>query len=280
MKKLTTIKSIAIILIMMFSISNFAQKLEKIKGSKIVTLTEISLDSITSIELYKDIDLILKQSDSDKLTIYADDNLHDVVDVDLNNGKLSLSLNKRISSKKKFELTLFVKKLSEIILDDDSTLTNSDFYEAKNLNITLNNKSVLKCLLDADSIILEGNDSSKSESSFKTQTVNITLQDRAKVKGNLTSEITKINLNNRASLSLSGKSEETYIDAKDSADVKVLNMPSKITEIIAEDKTSVYTKTNQDLTIIAKGSAKVYIYGKPEIDLIEFKDKASLFKKE
>ncbi len=269
-----------ITLLLLITSITYAQKLEKIKGSKMVTLTEVTLDSIVSIELYKDIDLVLKQGDTDRLTIYADDNLHDVVDIDLNGGKLSLSLLKRISSKKKFELTLYANNLSLIILNDDSTLTNTDFYKAESLNIVMNNKSELECLFDADLIVYEGNDSSDSDSTFKTQTINYTLQDRADVKGVSNAEITKINLDGKTSITLSGKSKETYITATGSSDIKIEDMLSEITEIDAEDKSTVYTNTSENLSILAKDGSKINIYGKAEIDLVEFKGKAVLNKKE
>jgi len=244
-----------------------------------VTLTEIALDSVTSIELYKNIDLVLKNGETDKLTIYADDNLHDVVDVDLNGGKLSLSLLKRITRKKKFELTLYVRNLSLIILDDDSTIINNDFYKTENLNIVLNNNSEFECFIEAESIVLESNDSSDANFTFKAENIEYTLQDRSDAKGTSNAEVTKITLDGRTSIDLNGKSDETIIDIKDSSRAKLTNLLSKLTEIVAKDKTSIYTNTTEDLTIKVKGSSKIYIYGKAEIDLIEFKNKAILYKK-
>lgn len=278
MKKKYTLNFI--IALLMLSNTIYAQKLERIKGSKEVTLTEISLDTVTSIELYKNIDLILKKGDSDKLNIYADDNLHDIVDIDLNGGKLSLSLMKRIRSKKKFELTLYVNNLSLIILNDNSTLSNTDSYKTESLNIVLNNNSELECYFNASSIVFEGNDSSDSNSTFKAETINFTLRDRADVRGVSTAKVTKINLDGRTSINIRGKSDETYLESKDASDIKLVNFLSKITEISAEDRALVYTNTSEDLTIIAKGSSKIYFYGKADIDLIEFKNKAVLTKKE
>ncbi|HIE46046.1 MAG TPA: hypothetical protein EYP87_07790 [Flavobacteriaceae bacterium] len=279
MKIITTTQQIIIVLIFMLTSFTQAQKLQKIKGSKVVTLTEIALDSVTSIELYKNIDLVLKNGETDKLTIYADDNLHDVVDVDLNGGKLSLSLLKRITRKKKFELTLYVRNLSLIILDDDSTIINNDFYKTENLNIVLNNNSEFECFIEAESIVLESNDSSDANFTFKAENIEYTLQDRSDAKGTSNAEVTKITLDGRTSIDLNGKSDETIIDIKDSSRAKLTNLLSKLTEIVAKDKTSIYTNTTEDLTIKVKGSSKIYIYGKAEIDLIEFKNKAILYKK-
>ncbi len=280
MKKPLSSKAIFIVLFLMLVSVSYAQKLQKIKGSKIVNLTEISLDSVNSIELYKGINLILKKGEEPKFTIFADDNLHHVVDLDLNDGKLSLSLLKRITSKKKFELTLYLKDLNSIILNDDSTLTNLDFFDVDELNIELNNKAELTCLFNGEMIVFEANDSSKSESNLKAKTINYNLQDRVRIKGISNADITKIIAGGKSSITISGKSEETFITATQSSILKLNNLINKITEVMVEDKSNIFINTTEDLTISAKGDAKVYIYGNSEIDLIDFKDKATLIKKE
>ena len=275
------LQAIIVLALLTLTSVTYAQKLEKIKGSKLVTLSEIELDSVSSIELYKGINLILKKSDKNQLNIYADDNLHDVVDIDLNEGKLSLSILRRITSKKEFELTLYVKNLNEIILDDNSTLTGNEFFNVTNLNIILNNKSKMECLFDAsETIIFQGNDTSKSVSNLRAQTINYTLQDRSRVDGMSNSGITKINSEGKSNISVSGKSEEVFIISTQSADVKLTNLICNIIEIVAEDKSSVYIKAKEDITISMKDDSKIYIYGKADIDLIDFNDKATLYKKE
>ncbi len=269
-----------IVLILIFTNSIYAQKLETIKGSKMVTLSEIELDSVSSIELFKGVNLILKKGDTYKLNIYADDNLHDVLDIDLNKGKLSLSLMKRIIRKKEFELTLFTPNLNEIILDDNSSLTNNDFFDVSNLNVILNNKAELNCFFNGDIIIFEGNDTSKSKSTFKAESIVYNLKDRSQVINVSNSSITKMNIAGRSHIELSGKSNETFIESFQTSNLKLTNLISEITEIIAEDKTTIYTNTKNDLTISAKDDCKIYIYGKAEIDLIDFKDEATLYKKE
>lgn len=270
--------SMAFFILVTFS---YAQKLEKIKGSKIVSLSEVVLDSITSIELYKDIDLVLKKGESDKLAIFADDNLHDVIDVDINNGKLSLSLLKRISSKKKFELTLYATNLEEIILDDNSTLSTTESYNAKNLHIILNNKSVLQGRFNADTIYYEGFDTSKvTESNFKATKINYKLKDRAKVKGMSFAEKTIFFIEGKNTITLSGKSATTLIETSQSANIKLGNLISTITELKAENSATVYVNTKENLTINASDDVKIYIYGKAEVDLVEFKNNATLYKKQ
>lgn len=274
----TKLQITLIFLLLIHSI--YAQKLEKIKGSKIVTLSEVILDSITSIELSKNINLTFTKGETDKLIISADDNLHEVLDVAVNAGKLSLSLLKKIYSKKAFHLTLYVSNLTEIVLDDNSTLTNSTPYKTDSLHITLNNKSKLNSFIDADIIIYQGNDSSKSTSDFKAKNINYILQDKATAIHTSNTDITKINVEGKSKITLSGKSTTTYITASQSTSVRAINLISTNTEVIAEDKTTVHINTTKNLSISAKDNSKTYIYGKAAIDLMEFKGKATLYKKQ
>lgn len=274
------LKKIAILILLIVSLQAYSQKLEKIKGSKNVILSEVLLDSINSIELYKDIKLTLKSGDENKLIIYADDNLHEVVNIDINEGKLSLSLLYRIRSKKEFELTLQLSNLEEIILNGNSELTNLNYFKSDVLHIILNDKSDANLLFDADSIVFEGNDSSKADVSFKAKSMNYKMLGKSKIKGISNTELVKFTSQDRAIITLMGKSDSMFIKASESSKVKLISFISNLAEVDAEGKSEVYINVKEDIVISAIDDSKVYIYGNAEIDLKEFKDKASLFKKE
>lgn len=273
-------KQIITLILIAFTTVTFAQKLEKVKGNKIVVSTEIALDTIKSLELYKNIDLVLKRGESNKLTIYADENLHDVVDADIYEGKLSISLLYRIIKKKKFELTLELTNLEELILNDNSEINVINYFKANELRITLNDKSDANLLFDANSIVFEGNGSSKAEISFKSETINCTLNDKAKLKGISNTNLIKFNIQDRASVTLMGKSDSMFITASESTKLKLSNLMVKNTKITVEDRAAVHVTTTEELAISAKDDCKIYAYGKAKIDLDEFEDRVTLFKKD
>ncbi len=273
-------KQIMSFVFVVFTTVSFAQKLEKIKGNKNVISSEIALDTIKSLELYKDIDLILKRGNSNKLTIYADENLHDVVDADIYEGKLSIALLYKITRKKKFELTLELTNLEELILNDNSKVNIINYFKSKDLHIVLNDKSNANLLFDAEMIVYEGNGSSKAEVSFKSDSVNYTLANKAKVKGITNTDMLKLTVEDRSNVTLMGKSNSMYITASETTRLKLSDLTVKTTEITVEDRATIYENTANELTISAKDDSKIYAYGKAKITLKEFEDRVTLFKKE
>ncbi len=273
-------KKIITFLLIIFTTILFAQKLEKIKGNKNVVLAEVTLDTITSLELYKNIDLVLVSGKENKLEIYADDNLHEIIDVDMHEGKLSLSLLYRISTKKKFELTLHLTNLEEIVLNGNSKLTNKDYFNSDNIHIVLNDKSDAELLIDATSIEFEGNDKSDAKVSFKADNVTYILNESASLKGDVKADDQKINMEDRAVITLNGKCQNLTVEANGNAKVKLTNLIASDANIKAEDRADVYANTTKNLTIEAIDASKLYIYGNATINLKEFKGKAVLNKKE
>ena len=127
-------KKILLITISLFCLMASAQK-AKIRGDKNVVTDDRSFGYFTKLEVNNKIKLTLKQSKSTKLVIEADENLHDVIDSDFENGALVLSLNKRISSSKRFKLTLFVDDLDFIELNDDSELIGGEEFNFFDLEV-------------------------------------------------------------------------------------------------------------------------------------------------
>nr|MBP7470548.1 DUF2807 domain-containing protein [Flavobacterium sp.] len=77
-------KNYATLLILVF-VSNFAlaQKSEKIKGSKTVTIEQKEIGSFNSLEVSDNIEVYLDRGEKCELKIEADDNLHDIIKIDL-----------------------------------------------------------------------------------------------------------------------------------------------------------------------------------------------------
>lgn len=57
-----------------------AQKKEKIKGSKFITVSQHDVDDFDTIEILDDLEIYLIASDKPQVEIEADDNLHDIVE--------------------------------------------------------------------------------------------------------------------------------------------------------------------------------------------------------
>lgn len=73
-------KKITFLLLIILSTSIVqGQKKEKIKGSKIVTLSIKKLENFQNIDIEDNLEIYLVKADSASLEIEADDNLHDII---------------------------------------------------------------------------------------------------------------------------------------------------------------------------------------------------------
>ena len=128
------------------------------------------------------IKVTLKQNSSVRLDIEADENLHDVIESELQNGVLILSLNKRITSSKRFNLTLYVDDLDYIELNDDSEVKGVDKFNFFDLSVVLNDKSDIKIDIDSQIFSAVSNEKSKGNFTVKADSISIDLKESSKIK--------------------------------------------------------------------------------------------------
>ena len=95
MKKIT-------VLFLLLSIVSVAQKKEKVKGSKKVSLEVREVGEFEAIEISDDLQVFLVKGDKCSIEIEADDNIHDALGVILSGKTLQLNMAKNLGSYKKF----------------------------------------------------------------------------------------------------------------------------------------------------------------------------------
>ena len=257
---------------------SYSQKLDKIKGSKSVKQSERVFDTITGIELHKNIKLNLIQSQKNKLVIQADDNLHDVVETKVVDGVLDIDLTNRITSKKKFELNLYLTSIRQITLQDNATIYSSDFFVTEETTLNLNDNTEAILLFDSKKFNLNANDKSKANLVLKCKDVLFNLEEYAQVEAQAAILNLTINASQKASVTLKGETKHFIVKTDNSVKILSSNLKVKKVNLEADSNSLVYLNVEDTLKIDASGKTKIHIYGKPKIDLNTFKDRAILFK--
>ncbi len=257
---------------------SYSQKLDKIKGSKSVIQSERVFDTITGIELHKNIKINLIQSQKNKLVIQADDNLHDVVETTFVNGVLDIDLTNQITSKKKFELNLYLTSIQQITLQDNATIYSSDFFVTEETTVNLNDNTEAILLFDTKKFNLNANDKSKANLVLKCKDVLFNLEEYAQVEAQAAILNLTINASQKASVTLKGETKHFIVKTDNSTKILSSNLKVKKANLEADKDSLVYLNIEDSLKIDASGKSKIHIYGKPKIDLNIFKDRAILFK--
>lgn len=256
----------------------YAQKKDRVRGNKEVVESQRVFDSIVSIETHQDIVLHVLQGPENKLLIEADENLHKIILTTLTNGNLDIDLSNKITSKKKLELTLMLKELQKITLNDDSVVKISDFLTTENLTINLNDNSEIIALFDAKNFTLNAQDNSSGDLVLKSEHGTLNLEDHAKIK--IEADVSNFEIfgSQKSTITLKGKTKNIELSLENHAETKASNLTVKDATIKAEDHTEVFVNVSDQLNIKAAGNSKIHIFGKPKIKIKQFEDRAILYK--
>jgi len=273
-------RKLLLITTILFCLVATAQKKTKIKGDKNVVSDERTFGYFTKLEVNDKIKLTLKQSKSTKLIIEADKNLHDVIESDFENGALVLSLNKRITSSKRFNLTLYIDDIDFIELNDDSKLIGSEKFKFFDLEVVLNDKSDIKIDLETQSISVESNERSRGEFVIEADSVSVLTKESSRVKNTINSEKLVVNYTGNSAGEFIGKTNNLILEANDNATYKGVGLVAQKAAINASNNSSTFINAKYDLEITAKNKAKIYVFNSPKIEIKAFEDTATIFKRE
>ena len=275
MKKYT-----ALLLLLLVSTLAVAQKNEKIKGSKIVTIAQKEIGDFDSIEVNDNIEVYLDRGEKQELKIEADDNLHDIIVFDVNSKTLRINTSKTATNYKKLIVRVtytnelqkitarnnsIVNAIQEIQLDD---IAFESFDNAKlNLNVNSNNFS------------LKSDDKSKTELNLKSKNSLIELSKNATLKALITALDLKCDLYQKSKAILEGDVTNAKIRLDNNALFTANNLVINNAELLAESYSNSSINVSTAISIDASGNSEIQLYGNQKIEIKRLADNAVLSKK-
>lgn len=275
MKKITFL-----LLLTLASTIIFAQKKEKVKGSKIVTTERKKIGSFDQIEAEDNLEIFLVKGDKSALEVETDDNLHSAVDYKLYGTVLRLNTNKEISSFKKLEVRITYTDSLKLISSKHETKINAPSGLALS-NITVKTSDYSKAYLNVDSpnFSLIANDKSKVELNLKSDDASIEMSKNSELKALVTANKLKVDLYQKADATIEGTTNDMKLRLDNNASYNGQKLTSKSLNLTTESYTKCAVNTNGNLSITASGKSEVDIYGDPKIEIKKFGDDAILRKK-
>ncbi|MBF2708626.1 GIN domain-containing protein [Flavobacterium soyangense] len=269
-----------VLLVLFFSTSALAQKNEKIKGSKIVTIEQKKIGVFDSLEVSDNIEIYLDKGEKSELKIEADDNLHDIINIDLSSNTLRINTSKKAINYKKLivrvtytnELKMVTSKNEAIINAIQEIELNKITFKAfgdSKLNLNVNSK---------DFTLLTDNDS-KTELNLKSEKATIELSKNSTLKALIASAELNCDLYQKSKAKLEGDVTNALIRLDNNAEFTGNNLIIKTAELIAEGYSNCSINANTNLSIEASGNSDIKIYGEQKVEIKRFMDNATLSKK-
>ena len=273
-------KKLFSILLLLFVTCTFAQRKEKVKGSKIVTMEQKQVEKFTSIEVEDNLEVFLVKGNECGLEVEADDNLIEFVEFKVSGNNLRISTTREMKSFKKLSVRVTYP---------------SDF----NLVIAKNETNVIALSdIDLDNITFKSYDYSKLFLNAKVRQFTLMANDKSKIELNLRAEKATIDVSKSAAVKALIVSKDLGIDMYQKGDAKiegdVLNFKlrtdnntnfdgSVLTVTNAQLFTEGYSNTKinvkTEVVIDAAGKSEIQLFGDAKIEMKRFTDSATLTKK-
>lgn len=260
----------------------FAQKKEKIKGSKNVTVVQKELEPFETLEVEDNIELYLVKGTTQSLEIEADDNLHEILKSDISGTALRIYTSKDVSSSKKLTARLtYTGSLKTITAKNEVLLyaineLELDTVSVKNLD---SSKSFLNVKSANFSLIM--NDKTKAEINVKSGKTTIELSKNATLKALIASPEVKIDMYQKTLAIIEGDAVAAVIRVDNNAELTAKKFTVKNLDLTAESYTKCAVMATETLTLSASGKTEVSLYGAPaNFTMKKFANSAVIFKKE
>ncbi len=274
-------KKIVLISFLLLSAVSFAQKKEKVKGSKIVKSEQKQIESFESLEVEDNLEVFLVKGSECGLEIEADDNLIEFVEYKLAGNNLRISTTRDISSYKKLSVRVtYTDKFNMVIAKDETNVTALSDVVLDNVTFKTYDYSKLFLNANTKNFTLMANDKSKVELNLKSIKTAIDLSKSAYVKALISSSEMKFDLYQKSSAEVEGDVIELKLRLDNNTDF----VGSKLTAKNALLETGGYSKSSINIsniaTIDASGNSEIQLYGEPiKIEMKRFVDSAELRKR-
>ena len=271
-------REFAVLFIILLTVSVSAQV--KIKGSRVVTLTKKEIADFDNLEVGNNLEIFLIKGNTCGVEIEADDNLHDLIDINLHAGTLQLSALKEVTGAKKFSVRVTytdgfkmvtAKGQSNITALSDITLDNFTFKSYDAAKIFANVKSKV--------FILSANDKSKTQLNVTSEQTTIDLSKNAQLKALISTTEMQFDMYQKSTAVIEGDVIDLKLRLDNNSSFTGKGLTSKNAQLVMEGYTNCSILVNNTITIDASGKSEIDLYGEQKIDLRKFADNAVLRKK-
>lgn len=273
-------KDTLIILLLLVSTLAIAQKKEKIKGSKIVTIEQREIGNFEAIEISDNLEVYLDKGEKCNLKIEADDNLHDIVRVDLTANTLRIYSSKTAANYKKLVVRItYTNELKRISSKNEAIINAIQDIQLNDIAIQSFDDSKLFLNVNTKNFTLQSDHNSKAELNLKSEKATIELIKNATLKALISATDLKCDMYQKSIAVLEGDVTTAFVRLDNNARFSGNNLTITNAELVAESYSNCSINANTSISIDAAENSEIQLYGDQKIEIKQFTDNAILSKK-
>ena len=273
-------KHTAILLLLLSTTLLFAQKKEKIKGSKTVTVEQRKVGSFESLTVEDNLEVYLERGERTELKIEADENLHDIISLDLSDNLLRIYTTKQATNYKKLIVRVtYTNDLNMVTSKNETTVNAIQEILVNDLTLKAHDASKLFLNVNAKNFVLQSDDKSKTELNLKSENTTIELSKNASLKALVTTTDLKVDMYQKSDATIEGDAANAIIRLDNNSSLTGNKLTIKNVDVTTESYSNCSVNAVTTVIIDAANKSEIQLVGTPKIEIRKFADEAKLIKK-
>jgi hypothetical protein len=258
---------------------SFAQKKEKIRGNREVTTVIYEIDPFTTLEVRENLEITLLNGTTPKVEITADENLHEVFDINVADGILNIITTKDIRAKKKLEIFVTIAEdISKFDIGDRTKLKSLTTLNINQAEINAMDSAELDLKIKADSLAI--NSYGKAEHTYEITTRSLALNafEDTEMELDVTADSIASYLE-FADVKLKGQTDKLKLEVKEKGEFIAHELVAKDIHVTTTEQGRAVVNASKKITIIAEHRSEIDLLGNPaSIEIVKFEGETTLRK--
>ena len=261
--------------------TGWAQKKDKIKGSRVVTTEVKEIGNFENAEVGDNIEVFLQKADHCGLEIEADDNTHDAIAINLSGGNLRLSTTQDVTSTKKFSVKiLYTDVFRMLVAKDEAQVTALTDMDLPDFTFKVYGSARVYATVKAKTFTLMEGDKARAELNVSSENAVLELNKTSQLKALVTGLKFKLDMYEKALAAIEGDVADGRIRADANTDLTAKNLTAKNADITAEGNASISLAVTGTAVIQASGKSEINLHGdQNKIEIRKFADQSIIRKK-
>lgn len=270
----------AILLLFLSTTIVLAQKKDKIKGSKTVTVEQKEIGNFEALEVEDNFEVHLERGEKTELKIEADDNLQDIISFDLRDKTLRIYTTKEaVNYKKLIARVTYTKDLNLVTVKNKSTINAIQEIQVDNLTFKAYDNSQLYLNVNAKNFIVQADDKSKTELNLKSENAIVELSKNTSFKALIATIDLKVDMYQKSDATIEGDANNAIIRLDNNATLRGNKLTIKNADVTTESYSNCSLNATTSVSIDAANKSEIQLLGTPKIEIRKFADEAKLIKK-
>ena len=273
-------KHLAIFLLVLSTTLTLAQKKDKLKGSKTVTVENKDVGNFDELEIDDNIEVYLERGEKNTIKIEADENLHEIIALDLKDNTLRIYTTKEAVGYKKLMVRVtYTKDLNLITSKNEAIINAIEEIQLDDVTFKAYDYSKLFLNVNTKNFLLQADDKTKMELNLKSEKATIELSKNAALKSLITTVDLKIDLYQKSNAAIEGNAINATVRLDNNSTLKGSKLFVKNAEVTTESYSSGSLFVETNVIIDATGNSEIQLLGTPKIEMRQFSGEAKLLKK-